>query len=124
VLVRGQRFYKKKQISSGEYIDLEAYAIKNVMPLKSIRLTTIDSGLYMIMDWYYTVETQPLTCIIQVNKNRLEQTGERIMPPSYLSIEKEITDMPDFRTFELAQRVNPALAKEFAHGKVEEQGDE
>ncbi len=55
---------KKKSISAAEYVDLESMAIKEMHPLKSTRVTTIDKGLYMIFDWYEQVEQQPLTCII------------------------------------------------------------
>jgi hypothetical protein len=77
-------------------------AINDMHPLKSTRVTTIDKGLYMIFDWYEQVELQPLTCIIQVNNQQLQESGSRIMTPSYLQIDKDITDMTEFRPLSLA----------------------
>ena len=49
-----------------------------MITLTSIRLCAIDdTGLYMIIDWYEKVEGQPLTCIIQINQEELEEKGIR-----------------------------------------------
>lgn len=61
--------------------------------LISSRLCTIDQGLYMIFDWYEAIDGQPLTCIIQVNQEEQLESGERIKPPVYCKIAKDITDM-------------------------------
>jgi len=106
---KGQRIVKKKAISAAEYVDLESIAIKDMHPLKSTRVTTIDNGLYMIFDWYEQVELQPLTCIIQVNNQQLQDSGARIKTPDYLQIDKDITDMTEFRPLSLAKRIDPQL---------------
>ena len=56
----------------------------------------------MIVDWYEHVKGQPLTCVIQVNSNELRDTGARIKLPSYLQIEKDITDLEEYSALKLA----------------------
>ena len=74
----------------------------DIKPLISTRLCTIFEGLYMIVDWYEHVKGQPLTCVIQVNSNELRDTGARIKLPSYLQIEKDITDLEEYSALKLA----------------------
>lgn len=86
---------------------------RNDLPsLKSKRLSTIDKGLYMILDWYVHVKDQPLTCIIQVNQDELKESGERIKLPNYLQIERDVTDHPDFTANALTMRIDPALLED------------
>ena len=49
---RGQQIHHKKSISAAEFIALQANKIKNLAELFSIRMCTIQDGLYMIVDFY------------------------------------------------------------------------
>lgn len=60
----------------------------------------------MIIDWYEHVKDQPLTCIIQVNSEELKDSGERIKLPSYLQIDRDITNKEEFNAIELARRTD------------------
>lgn len=74
--------------------------------LKSQRICTIsDDGLYMIIDYYYQVDGQPMTCIIQVNKDihQASQHG-RISLPNYLHIHREITDEDNYAQRNMAKK--------------------
>ena len=56
----------------------------------------------MIIDYYPKVQNKPMICVIQLDEARLMEKNERIKPPQYLCIEKEITDMPEFQPKQLA----------------------
>ena len=59
---------KKKVITAAEYIDIETHRREDMKNLVSTRLSSIDKGIYMVIDYYGEVDGQPLTCIIQINE--------------------------------------------------------
>lgn len=73
--------------------------------LEYARICTItDDGLYMIIDYYYQLDGEPMTCIIQVNKDihQASQIG-RIALPKYLHIFREITDEATYNQMNMAK---------------------
>ena len=72
--------------------------------LEYSRLCTMKDDLYMIIDYYPNVETQPMICIIQVHQAHFNKTEQNIKLPDYLQVEREITDMPEYYSFALAKR--------------------
>ena len=55
---------KRRAISAQEYIELQMYKIKGMQTLEYSRLCTMKDDLYMIIDYYPNVETQPMICIV------------------------------------------------------------
>lgn len=105
MIKNGQKLQKKRQISAGEYIQLEQNRRDDMKPLEYARICTItDDGLYMIIDYYYQLDGQPMTCIIQVNKDihQASQIG-RIALPNYLHIFREITDEETYNQMKMAK---------------------
>lgn len=93
---------RKRSISAAEYVEMESQRRTDIKPLHSTRLCTIDEGIYMIIDWYENVPEQPLTCVIQVNKDQLRNKDLRMKLPEYLVLDRDITDKEEFMTFALA----------------------
>ncbi len=58
----------------------------------------------MIIDWYEHVPGQPLTCIIQVNTRELLKSEQRVKLPSYLCVDRDITDLEEFKTSTFAKK--------------------
>ena len=83
---------RKRCISAAEYVEMESQRRNDIKPLVATRLCTIDDGIYMIIDWYEQVIEQPLTCIIQVNKEQLRNKELRMKLPDYLILDRDITD--------------------------------
>ena len=51
----------------------------------------------MIIDYYPDIEGQPVTCIVQINEQEHRQKGDaRVKLPSYLTIDRDITDLEEF----------------------------
>ena len=57
----------------------------------------------MVLDWFESVEGQPLTCIIQVNSEDLKNADTQIKLPAYLQVEQDITDKEEFKPRTLAR---------------------
>lgn len=74
----GQRYAKKKAISAADYIDLEQTKLPDMKTLTGTRIVTIDKNLYIIIDYYPEVDSQPMICIIQINEEDQKQKAERI----------------------------------------------
>ena len=97
ILKGDQQVNKKRVISAGEYIELQQSKREDVNTVVCNRVCTIDSGLYMIFDYYPRVAGQPLICIIQVDAELLKKSGKRVSLPKYLNVEMEITDFEEFQ---------------------------
>ena len=85
------------------------------------RMCTLENELYMIIDWYPKVEGQPMICIIQLDETQLKDQNRRIQLPSYLEVDREITDLPEFQSKALAAKPDPTLVEE---EKKQSSGDE
>ena len=64
----------------------------------------MENGLYMIIDYYPKVENQPMICVVQLDEEKIQQQNQQIQLPSYLDVDKEITDLPEFQAKALAAR--------------------
>lgn len=58
--------------------------------------------MYFIIDWYENVPGKPLTCIIQVNNEKLKSSDLKL--PSYLEFDREITDNDMFFRRTMAEK--------------------
>ena len=59
----------------------------------------------MIIDYYPKVANQPMICVIQLDEAHItENNSNNIQLPAYLDVEKEITDLPEFKPTALAQK--------------------
>lgn len=88
--------HKKRSISASEYVELKQNKITSMVEVRCQRICTMEGGLYMIIDYYPLVENQPMICILQMNETQLAEKNMRIQLPSYLQVEEEITDKPEF----------------------------
>ena len=104
---QGQQIQKKRAISAAEYIELEQAKREDVNKLVCTRVCTIDEGIYMIIDYYPKVEGQPLVCIIQINEEELKNQTKRVKLPSYLQIDRDITDVEEFQPHSMALKEKP-----------------
>ena len=76
------------------------------------RICTIDESLYMIIDYYPEIEGQPVICIIQIDEEEHKKQGNaRIKLPSYLLIDRDITDLDEFQPNALATRAHLSYPK-------------
>lgn len=68
--------------------------IESLNELFNHRICLIDANFYMIFDYYPQIEDQPLIVIIQIDEEEHRKQGDlRIKLPSYLNIERDITDL-------------------------------
>jgi len=99
----GQKMQKKRSISASEYIELSQNRIDSLHQIFAQRLCTIDENFYMIFDFYPEIEDQPLICIIQIDEEEHRKQGNlRMKLPSYLNIDRDITDLEEFQAYGLA----------------------
>lgn len=96
---------KKRCISASEYIDLKQNKLPDMEELNCQRICTMENGLYMIIDFYPQVENQPMICVIQLDETRMAEMNNKIKLPAYLDVEREITDLPEFKPKALAARI-------------------
>lgn len=65
--------------------------------LTATRIVTIDGGLYLIIDYYPEVDGQPMICIVQINEEEHKRSGAgRVHLPSYINVDRDITDLAEF----------------------------
>ena len=89
---------KKRSISASEYIELSQNRIESLHQVYAHRVCTIDERFYMIFDYYPELEDQPLICIIQIDEEEHRKQGNlRLKLPSYLNIDRDITDIEEFQ---------------------------
>ena len=93
---------KRRSISAAEYIDLKQSTVAGTVELNCQRICTMEGGLYLIIDYYPKVQNQPLICILQLDTDQVAENNTRIQLPEYLTVDKEITDMPEFAPMKFA----------------------
>ena len=69
----------------------------------------------MIIDYYPEIEGQPVICIIQIDEEEHRLQGNlRIKLPSYLLVDRDITDLDEFQPHGLAKKSLVTDLKEIA----------
>jgi hypothetical protein len=101
----GQKMLKKRSISASEYIELSQNRIEQLKQVYAQRICMIDEKFYMIFDYYPEIEDQPLICVIQIDEEEHRRQGNlRLKLPSYLNIDKDITDVEEYQPIGLATK--------------------
>jgi len=66
LIKNGAKILKKKNISAAEYIHYKSQMKKDTCVLKSKRVCIIDNGVYIIVDYFPTIDGAPMLGIIQI----------------------------------------------------------
>lgn len=69
LLKNNQNVLKKKNISAGEYIQFKSQIKEGTKTVKSKRVAIIDNGVYIIVDYYFETDGQPMIGIITLKNN-------------------------------------------------------
>lgn len=96
-MVNKQQIEKKRNISAMEYIKFKQQKKQGTKTLKYKRLVIVDNGLYIKVDYYDTVDGQPMLGIVQL-KNGVSE----VELPSYIKAVKEVSDNSKYKTKNMA----------------------
>jgi len=64
LLKANQNVLKKKNISAGEYFQYKSQIKEGTKTVRSKRVAIIDNGVYIIVDYYFETDGQPMIGII------------------------------------------------------------
>jgi len=90
LMKNNQNVLKKKNISAGEYIQFKSQIKEGTKTVRSKRVAIIDNGVYIIVDYYFETDGQPMIGIIQVKQSN----QQHIDLPKYIKTFREVTDEP------------------------------
>jgi hypothetical protein len=98
----GKLLNKKRNISAYEYFDLLALKCQDRVTIQKTRVCGAIGDIYFIVDYFDTIDGQPILLILQVNEEVTEK-GDRINIPEVFKIHREVTDQIEYSNYFMSQ---------------------